>query len=71
MTGHSIRWFVWAGGVKSPRTAMMRGRWDGYDAACSCGWSTGNSCMVRREISDAIYWHKHDAAKLLSTNINN
>jgi hypothetical protein len=55
----SIKWFVWAGDVKLPRNATMRGSWDGFDAECSCGWSTGNSRTVYSYTQDEVNSHKH------------
>jgi hypothetical protein len=62
---HRIRWYVYAGGERIPRTSSMRGSW-GYDATCSCGWDsrTGGAVesYVRRQVAD----HKWDAAHPLT-----
>lgn len=57
MNAHRIRWYVWAGGVRIPRTASMRGLW-GYDVTCSCGWETRTGGAVRRYIEDQVWIHK-------------
>ena len=54
----SIKWFVWAGDEKLPRNASMRGAWDGWDAVCSCGWTTGNSRTVHSYTLDKVKYHK-------------
>ena len=57
----SIKWFVWAGDEKIARNASMRGAWDGWDAVCSCGWTTGNSRTVYSYTLDEVNSHKHAA----------
>jgi len=57
-TEHKIRWFVWAGGEKIPRTSTMRGQW-GYDAECTCGWQTRTGGAIKRCIQDEVWFHKH------------
>lgn len=54
---HRIRWYVYAGSERIPRTASMRGLW-GYDVECSCGWETRTGGAVRRYIEEAIWMHK-------------
>jgi N6-adenosine-specific RNA methylase IME4 len=54
---HRIKWFVWSGGEKMPKTAAMRGTW-GYDAECSCGWKTSTGGGTRRHIENEIWFHK-------------
>ena len=58
---HKIRWFVWAGGQKMPRTATMRGLW-GYDAECSCGWQSRTGGAVRSYVEGQVRSHKFDVA---------
>ncbi len=56
---HHIRWYVWAGDKKIPRTAKMRGTW-GYDVVCtSCGWETRTGGGVRRYLEELIWLHKN------------
>lgn len=58
MTGaHRIRWFVYAGREKLPRTSSMRGTW-GYDVVCSCGWQAFTGGAVKRHISQLVRDHK-------------
>lgn len=52
-----IRWYVWAEGVRLPRTAQMRGFW-GYDVECSCGWGTRSGGATRRYIENEVMVHK-------------
>ena len=57
----TIKWFVWAGDEKIARNASMRGAWDGWDAICSCGWTTGNSRTVYSYTKNEVNSHKfHD-----------
>jgi len=58
---HKIRWFVYAGGERIPRTATMRGQW-GYDATCSCGWDTKTGGATLGYVKGEVWWHKRDAA---------
>ena len=54
----TVKWFVYAGEEKIRYTSTMRGTW-GYDAECSCGWSTGNSRTVYSYTQDEVNSHKH------------
>jgi hypothetical protein len=54
---HRVRWFVYAGGERIPRTATMRGAW-GYDAVCSCGWDSRTGGALRRYVADSVWLHK-------------
>jgi hypothetical protein len=56
-TEHKVRWFVWAGGEKIPRTSTMRGFW-GYDVECSCGWKTRTGGATKRYITNEVWYHK-------------
>jgi hypothetical protein len=58
MTDHRIRWYVYAGSERIPRTSGMRGLW-GYDVTCSCGWETRTGGAVRRYIEDEVWTHKN------------
>jgi N6-adenosine-specific RNA methylase IME4 len=60
-TEHRIRWYVWAGGQRLPRTARMRGTW-GYDVECSCGWQTRTGGATRKYVEDQVWLHKHGFA---------
>lgn len=60
MAEHRIRWYVYAGGERIPRTASMRGRWD-FDATCSCGWDSKTGGALERYVRDAVAAHKRDA----------
>lgn len=62
---HKIRWYVWTGGhglgrELIPQTSTMRGHWPGYDAKCSCGWSTRTGGATRGYIKREIRDHKLD-----------
>lgn len=59
--GHTVRWYVYADGVRIPRTAMMRGQW-GYDAVCSCGWDSKTGGGVRSYVEREVTEHKSDVA---------
>lgn len=52
-----IRWWVYAGAERIPRTAMMRGLW-GYDATCSCGWDSRTGGAVERYVREQVWLHK-------------
>ena len=61
--GHRCRWFVYTGNPGNPReriphTAMMRGRWPGYDVECQCGWETKTGGATRTHIRDRVWMHK-------------
>lgn len=56
-TAHRIRWYVYAGGVRIPRTATMRGLW-GYDVECSCGWETRTGGATRGYVEREVWFHK-------------
>lgn len=53
-----IKWFVYSMGYKLPRTASMRGAWDGYDAACSCGWESKTGAGVKSWVLELVEKHK-------------
>jgi len=57
--GHAIRWFVRAGDEMIPRQASMRGTW-GYDAKCTCGWSSGVGGGVETYVASLVEEHKDD-----------
>ncbi len=60
---HRMRWFVWAEGVRMPRTAMMRGTW-GYDVECSCGeFATNTGGATLGHIRSEIWHHKWSATR--------
>lgn len=62
-TTHRIKWFVWAGGQRLRHTATMRGTW-GWDAECSCGWSTRTGGATRGYVKQEVWFHKtFDAAE--------
>jgi hypothetical protein len=52
-----IKWFVYAGNEKIRYTSTMRGTW-GYDAECSCGYTTKTGGGVRSYVEDLIESHK-------------
>jgi hypothetical protein len=58
---HRIRWYVYAGRERIPRTATMRGAW-GCDAVCSCGWQTNTGGGTRRSVESEVWAHKWDVA---------
>jgi len=62
LEGHRISWFVYASnGSRSERlrrTATMRGRWDGWDAECSCGWGTHTGGAIKERVWEAVIDHK-------------
>lgn len=57
---HSIRWWVYAGSERIPRTGIMRGQW-AYDATCSCGWDSRTGGAVRCYIEREVWHHKWSA----------
>ena len=54
----TIKWFVYSMGHKLPRTASMRGSWDGYDVACSCGWESKTGGAIKSCVTDLMEKHK-------------
>lgn len=56
-TAHRVRWFVYAGGERIPRTSTMRGVW-GYDVECSCGWATTTGGATKTYISNEVHLHR-------------
>jgi hypothetical protein len=61
MTDHRIRWYVYAGSERIPRTARMRGVW-GYDVTCSCGWETRTGGATRGYVEGEVWLHKYTAS---------
>lgn len=59
MTTHRMRWFVYAGGERIPRTSTMRGAW-GHDVVCSCGWETKTGGATKSYIDGEIWHHKRE-----------
>ena len=53
-----IKWFVYSMGQKLPKTASMRGSWDGYDASCSCGWESKTGAGVKSWVTELVEKHK-------------
>jgi hypothetical protein len=53
----TIKWFVYAGTEKIRYNATMRGTW-GYDAECSCGWTTKTGGAIKRCVLEEVYYHK-------------
>jgi hypothetical protein len=69
--GHSIKWFVFAGGYGQPltrlaKTAQMRGHWAGYDAECSCGWASNTGGAIQAYVKSEVDFHKWQAANDLA-----
>lgn len=61
MKAHRATWYVWAGGVKMPRQATMRGTW-GYDVTCSCGeFETRTGGVTRRYVEGELWVHRYMA----------
>jgi hypothetical protein len=52
-----IKWFVYSMGQKLPRTASMRGAWDGYDFECSCGFKS-NTQQIKSRVLELVENHK-------------
>lgn len=53
-----IKWFVWSEDVKMRREASMRGTW-GWDAECSCGWSTKTGGGTYPSVAAEVNKHKY------------
>jgi hypothetical protein len=53
-----IKWFVYSMGHKLPKTASMRGAWDGYDFACSCGYESRTGGAIKSCVTDIMEKHK-------------
>jgi hypothetical protein len=53
----TVKWFVYAGEEKIRYTSTMRGAW-GYDAECSCGYTTKTGGGVRRYVLELMEDHK-------------
>jgi hypothetical protein len=53
----TIQWFVYSMGQKLPRTASMRGAWDGYDFKCSCGFES-NTQQIKSRVLELVERHK-------------
>lgn len=62
MKGHSIRWYGVAEGERIPRNRFMRGGDWGWEAVCSCGWTTRTGGAIEARIREAVADHKHAAA---------
>jgi len=45
-------------GEKLPRTAEMRGAWDGYDFECSCGYQSKTGGALKTYVTDMMEQHK-------------
>jgi hypothetical protein len=61
MKAHRATWYVWAGGVKMPRQATMRGFW-GHDVTCSCGeFDSRTGGATRRTVEDMLFGHRLEA----------
>ena len=54
----TIKWFVYSMGEKLPRTASMRGSWDGYDFVCSCGYQSKTGGAVKSYVTEMLEKHK-------------
>jgi hypothetical protein len=52
-----IKWFVYAGRQKFPHKNTMRGDW-GYDAECSCGWSSKTGGAIYSYVEAEVKSHK-------------
>ena len=64
ITGHAIRWYVWAHdsqgrAQRMPRESTMRGQW-GYDVECECGWKSRTGGAVLRYVEGLVWNHKYD-----------
>lgn len=57
MATHRIKWFVYAGDERIPKTARMRGTW-GCDVECSCGWKTSTGGATQHYIRVEVQVHK-------------
>ena len=53
-----IKWFVYSMGQKLPKTASMRGSWDGYDFTCSCGYESKTGGAVKSWVNEIVELHK-------------
>jgi hypothetical protein len=66
MVGHRIRWFARVSPCEEapdgylPRGPYMAGKDWGWDARCSCGWSSRTGGAIQQRIRDAIAEHKWD-----------
>ena len=54
----TIKWFVYSMGEKLPRTAAMRGAWDGYDFECSCGYQSKTGGAIKACVTEMMEKHK-------------
>lgn len=54
----TIKWFVYSMGIKLPRTASMRGAWEGYDFKCSCGYQSLTGGAIKSWVMDMVEDHK-------------
>ena len=53
----TIKWFVIAGNEKIRYNSTMRGTW-GFDAECSCGWSSKTGGAIRSSVEQEVRFHK-------------
>jgi hypothetical protein len=53
----TIKWFVWSGGQKMPKTSNMAGNW-GYDFECSCGHKSNSGGAIYSSIKEEVWDHK-------------
>ena len=66
LAAHRATWSAYAGGwgvptERVPKTASMRGRWAGYDVACSCGWDSATGGAILPRVEEALWDHRMDA----------
>jgi len=66
MRAHRATWYVYAGGWGAPleklrHTAQMRGSWAGWDAECSCGWTSATGGAIKARVAEALWDHRFDA----------
>lgn len=53
-----IKWFVYAGDHQKIRyESSMRGTW-GFDAECSCGWSSKTGGAIYSSVEQEVRFHK-------------
>ena len=45
-------------GHKLPKTASMRGAWDGYDFTCSCGYESKTGGAIKSCVTELMEKHK-------------
>jgi len=53
----TVKWFVYVGAEKIAKNSSMVGAW-GFDAECSCGWSSATGGATESCVKQMVRSHK-------------